>query len=182
MHHDPDLGHATRDAFGLVDGDQTARAGAMVLTLSSPAFTNRSRIPATHTCDGQGASPLMRWMGAPAGARSFAILCADPDAPRGTWWHWAVYDIATDEAGIPEAYPKGSKVGGCRQATNDFGYAGYGGPCPPKGHGTHHYQFRLLALDVEELQLVDEPHCTDIEAAARGHTLASAELIGTYSR
>ncbi len=154
----------------------------MAFILSSPAFKNGARIPTKYTCEGEDVSPPLRWTGAPAAARSFALLCTDPDAPRGTWWHWAVYDIATDEAGLPEAYPKGPHVGACGQAVNDFGYSVYGGPCPPKGHGVHHYHFRLLGLAVERLDVGDEPRCPDIEAAARNHVLGSTELIGTFSR
>jgi hypothetical protein len=65
---------------------------------------------------------------------------------------------------------------------NDFGATGYGGPCPPRGHGVHHYHFRLLALDVEKLAVKERARCRDVEASARPHAIATAELIGIYSR
>ena len=151
----------------------------MAFILSSPAFENGSRIPTKYTCDGEDVSPPLRWVGATEGARSFALLCADPDAPRGTWWHWAVYDIATDEAGLPEAYPKGWHVGACRQAVNDFGYSGYGGPCPPIGR--HRYFHKLYALDTI-LPDLGKPTKVQLEKAMAGHILTKAEIIGLYQR
>ncbi|MDJ0949284.1 MAG: YbhB/YbcL family Raf kinase inhibitor-like protein [Alphaproteobacteria bacterium] len=154
----------------------------MPLTLSSQHFAAGERIPSRFTCEGEDVSPHLTWSGAPEGTQSFVLLCDDPDAPAGTWHHWAVYDIPTDVAGLPEAYPADGRVGEVRQAVNDFGRSGYGGPCPPRRHGTHHYRFRLLALDVESLGLEDDPGCTEVEAAAEPHVIETAELVGTYSR
>jgi Raf kinase inhibitor-like YbhB/YbcL family protein len=78
--------------------------------------------------------------------------------------------------------PKTERAGDLRQALNDFRKPGYGGPCPPKGHGVHRYRFRLLALDVEHLQLAGRPGCRDVAQAAHPHALATAELVGTYDR
>jgi phosphatidylethanolamine-binding protein (PEBP) family uncharacterized protein len=69
-----------------------------------------------------------------------------------------------------------------RQAVNDFGRFGYGGPCPPPGHGVHNYQFQLLALDVEALAAKEPPTCVDVAMAAEAHVIARATLVGTYSR
>lgn len=154
----------------------------MAFEIKSPAFADGDGIPRQFTCEGADISPHLTWMEAPAGTQSFVLLCDDPDAPGGTWWHWAAFDIPTDHAGLPEAHPTEPLVNGIRQAVNDFGKSGYGGPCPPPGHGTHHYRFRLLALDVESLALREGAKCREIEAAARDHTLAMAELIGTYAR
>lgn len=154
----------------------------MTMTLTSTAFADGARIPEIYTCEGADISPPLAWSGAPDGVRSFALLCDDPDAPRGTWTHWAVFDIAADATGLPEAYPKGARVDGTRQAVTDFGRPGYGGPCPPKGHGVHHYHFRLLALDVERLDVPKNASFRNVEAAAESHVLARGELTGTYSR
>ena len=71
---------------------------------------------------------------------------------------------------------------GMRQALNDFGRFGYGGPCPPKGHGDHHYRFHLLALEDRLAGVAGEAHCRDVERAAASHILGEALLMGTYSR
>jgi len=154
----------------------------MTMVLTSPAFADGERIPELYTCDGADISPPLRWSGAPSGTRSFVILCDDPDAPRGTWTHWAAFDIGPDTGRLRESYPKGSRVDYVRQAVTDFGRTGYGGPCPPRGHGVHHYHFRLLALDVERLDLPTRATFEDVVEAAEPHALARAELIGTYSR
>ena len=154
----------------------------MTMTLTSTAFADGERIPELYTCDGADISPPLRWFGAPAGVRSFAVLCDDPDAPGGTWTHWAAFDIAASVAGLRESYPKGARVDDVRQAVTDFGRPGYGGPCPPPGHGVHHYNFRVLALDVERLDLPDGARFDDVANATRAHVLAEAELVGTYSR
>ncbi len=83
---------------------------------------------------------------------------------------------------MPEGVATETRVGDVRQAINDFGRAGYGGPCPPPGHGTHHYLFRLLALDVGTLGLDEGVRCAAVGNAAAAHVLAEAELMGSYSR
>ena len=150
----------------------------MVFVLTSPAFKNGAPIHEHYTCDGADASPPLSWSGAPAGTKSFALLCDDPDAPGGTWHHWAVYGIPASATNLPESYPP-TKPG---QAINDFGRPGYGGPCPPRGNGPHRYRFRLLALKVETLDFAKAPRCLEVEPKARPHILATAELVGTYSR
>jgi Raf kinase inhibitor-like YbhB/YbcL family protein len=151
----------------------------MTLRLTSPAFTAEGTIPVRYTCDGEDMSPPLSWSGAPQGTRSFALICRDPDAPAGVWYHWALFDIAQDRHGLEERCRPG---GGMHQAVNDFGQRGYGGPCPPHGHGRHHYHFTLYALSVEYLDVAPGAHCRDVEAAARAHALATAELTGLYGR
>jgi len=154
----------------------------MPFRLSSPAFKSGGRIPARYCCDAEDLSPPLAWTGAPAGRRSFALLCDDPDAPVGTWHHWALFNLAASVDHLDEAYPATDRLVASRQAINDFGRPGYGGPCPPRGHGVHHYRFRLLALNVSTLTLPDGAKCSDVEEAARSHVMATAQLIGTYSR
>lgn len=139
-------------------------------------------IPRRHTCDGEDLSPPLEWSGHPAQARSFAVVCDDPDAPGGTWHHWAAYDIPADHSGLAEgAAQRGGEIG-FKQAVNDFGRQAYGGPCPPHRHGPHHYHFRILALSVARLPLSGRPSCKDIERAARKHVIAEASLVGLYER
>jgi len=154
----------------------------MTFRLSSPEFAADARIPKRFTCEGDDVSPPLQWQEAPPETRSFALLCDDPDAPAGTWHHWALFDMPPDVTRLAAAYPTDPRVGDTRQALNDFQRSGYGGPCPPRGHGTHHYRFRLLALSVAKLDLPKTARCPDVEAAARSHVVSETVLTGTYSR
>lgn len=152
------------------------------MQLASSSFAAGATIPQRFTCDGDNVSPPLNWSGAPAGTRSFALLCDDPDAPARTWHHWAMYDIAADRAALAEGAASGSGTDGFRQATNDFRRPGYGGPCPPHRHGPHHYHFRLLALSTDHLAFGHTPSCQEVEREARQHLLAEAILVGVYER
>lgn len=152
----------------------------MEMRLTSTAFGHDEEVPARFTCDGANVSPQLAWSGPPAGTRSFAIVCSDPDAPSGTWYHWAVFDIPAGTCELAENHPP--KSISVRQAINDFGTQGYGGPCPPHGHGTHHYYFTLYALNVEHLGVPVGARCRDVEKAAKTHAIATAKLIGVYAR
>ena len=156
----------------------TRQARAMALT--SSAFAQGNHIPSSFTCDGADSSPPLAWSGAPSNTRSFALVCHDPDAPSGDWYHWAAFDIPARTSALAETI--GPQKAPIREAINDFGKRGYGGPCPPQGHGRHRYHFKLYALDVEHLGLSGSVRCREIERAAEAHALATAELIGTYSR
>ncbi len=152
----------------------------MTMRLSSPAFENGGKIPGRFTCDGDDISPALAWSGAPAAARSFVIICRDPDAPAGTWYHWAAFNIPCNANSLAEHCLPGSAA--LRQAINDFGKKGYGGPCPPHGHGRHHYHFVLYALNEDRIDAPGSAHCRDIETAAKAHAIETAELIGIYER
>jgi len=152
------------------------------MQLSSSAFSNGSAIPRRFTCDGEDLSPPLAWQGAPATTRSFVLLCDDPDAPAGTWHHWAAYDIDAKQTGLEEGASHDGGAARFKQAVNDFQRAGYGGPCPPRGHGRHRYHFRLLALSVDHLALGAKPACREVEQGARRHVIAEATLVGIYQR
>jgi Raf kinase inhibitor-like YbhB/YbcL family protein len=124
----------------------------------------------------------LRWSDAPAETRSFVLFCDDPDAPAGVWHHWAVYDIPPDRTELAEGIGRPGAKSGLKQALNDFGRPGYGGPCPPRRHGPHHYQFRLLALSVAHLAVSGKPSCQEVERQAHGHAIAEATLVGLYER
>src|SRR5206468_127053 len=113
---------------------------------------------------------------------SFSIIFDDPDAPSKTWVHWVIFNIPASSNSLAEAVPADKILpSGARQGINDSGAIGFGAACPPKGHGTHHYYFKVYALDV----ILDvQPGCSkaDLEAAMKGHVLASGQLVGTYSR
>ena len=145
----------------------------MPFAVSSPAFSNGAEIPRRHTCDGENRSPVLVWRDTPTGTRSFVLIVDDPDAPSGTFTHWVLFDIP---AGLTELSEAATSVG--RSGRNDFGKDGYGGPCPPKGHGPHRYFFKLSALDVETLELLDGTSRSRVEAAMKGHTLATRSSPG----
>ena len=152
------------------------------MILSSSAFSGGSAIPKRFTCDGENLSPPLEWKAAPATTRSFVLLCDDPDAPAGKWHHWAAFNIDAGQARLAEGVGRDGGAADFGQAINDFHRVGYGGPCPPRGHGRHRYHFRLLALSVDRLSLGTRPTCVDVEREARKHVVADATLIGIYQR
>ena len=152
------------------------------MRLGSSALVDGATIPRRFTCDGEDLSPPLEWTGAPAEARSFVLLCDDPDAPAGTWHHWAAYDIPGEHVGLAEGASRHADKEGFKQAINDFHRSGYGGPCPPRGHGPHHYHFRLLALSIDDLPLRKDASWQDVEREARKHRIAEATLTGLYER
>lgn len=152
------------------------------MQLESTAFANSRMIPPRYTCDAENLSPPLGWAGAPEGTRSFVLICDDPDAPGGIWRHWAVYDIPPDRSHLPQAVRPLEAESGLKQAVNDFGRQGYGGPCPPRGHGPHHYRFKLLAVSVDRLPLPVKPNVASVEREARKHVIAEASLTGLYER
>ena len=154
----------------------------MALSLTSPAFDQGATIPKEYSCEGRDRSPPLTWSGAPEGTRSFALVCDDPDAPGGTFHHWAVWDIPAAWSQLDEGHGPESLSDGLKQAENDFGKPGYGGPCPPEGHGTHHYHFRLMALSEESLPVAPGASCVEVQEAARPYVLETRELIGVYER
>jgi Raf kinase inhibitor-like YbhB/YbcL family protein len=156
--------------------------GGTVMKLDIAAFQDGARMPKRYTCQGEDISPAITWSGAPAGTRSLVLLMDDPDAPVGTWRHWGVYDIPPDVQGLAEGLARTAQEGALKQAMNDFGRPGYGGPCPPPGHGIHHYHFRLLALKVDALGLPPGADYREVEAAAKAQALAEAKWTGLYSR
>lgn len=156
--------------------------GAMPFTVSTSAFKPGESIPARHTCDGADVSPALSWTAPPAGTKSLALICDDPDAPGGLWTHWLIWNLAPDRRDLPEGLAKtAAGPEALRQGTNDFGRPGYGGPCPPRGPA-HRYSFRLLALEAP-LDLPAGANRPAFDAAlATRKILATAEIMGRYSR
>lgn len=151
----------------------------MALTIHIAAFVHGRPIPLRHSCDGADESPALTWNGVPAGAKSFALIMDDPDAPGGVWNHWLLWDIPASEQSLPDAFEPGrAGVSG----RNDFGRRGYGGPCPPRGHGPHRYFFRLYAVDQESLGLAEGASRQALENALQGHVVGQAEYMGAYER
>ena len=152
------------------------------IQLTSTAFNNNTTVPTEHTCEGKDASPALKWSGVPEGTKSIALICDDPDAPVGTWVHWVIYNIPADAVELPEGVPTDQTLrNGAIQGTNDFKKIGYGGPCPPKGHGPHRYFFKLYALDAA-VSLKPGATKQQLEDAMKGHILAKGQLMGKYER
>jgi hypothetical protein len=143
--------------------------------LESAAFQHAEAIPSRHTCEGEDVSPAIRWTNVPDETRSLALLVDDPDAPGGVFTHWIAWGLDPAAGGLGEGEAAPS------EGRNDFGASGYRGPCPPPGHGTHRYHFRLYALDTE-LDLGSGATKAELEQAIEGHVLTTAELVGTYER
>lgn len=161
-------------------GSTSGKTSGKTMKLESTAFTANGMIPSLYTCDGQNISPELRWDAPPPGTESLALIVDDPDAPGRIFVHWVVYDLPPEVHHLPEAIaPQATTPSGGVQGKNDFGKLGYGGPCPPSG--IHRYFFKLYALD-RELGLKSGATKAQLEAAMSGHILASAELIGRYSR
>ena len=152
------------------------------LTISS-VFKNNEVIPKKYTCEGENVSLPLQISGIPKDTKSLAIIVDDPDAPIGTFVHWVAWNIPPVEK-IPEGIPKEEKVEKplkMVQGRNDFRKIGYDGPCPPRGHGVHHYHFKIYALDTF-LDLPPGSTKKDLEKAMKGHVIRRGELIGTFER
>lgn len=145
------------------------------MTISSPEFTDKGKMPSKYTCDGEDINPPLIFGNVPEDTQSLALIVDDPDAPGKTWLHWIVFNIPPHTSHISED----SVPVGADEAVTDFGHKGYGGPCPPTG--IHRYNFKLYALDTT-LDVTEDITKEEIEHAMEGHILDKAELTGLYSR
>lgn len=159
------------------------------LTLSSRQLkgqTEKAQVFNAWGCVGDNRSPQLSWTGAPEGTKSFAITLFDPDAPTGSgWWHWLVFDIPASISELPENAgdpQSGILPAGVVQSINDYKQLGYGGPCPPEGHGIHQYLFTLHALDVESLGLSADTNPAVVGFNLHVHTIQKASLVMYYQR
>jgi len=166
-------------------------AWANGFVLNSPQLQNHGKMATEQVfnsfgCEGKNISPELHWSQPPAGAKSFAVTVYDPDAPTGSgWWHWVVFNIPADVRTLPADagnIDMGLAPKGCVQSMTDFGKPGYGGACPPKGHGVHHYIFTVFALDVDSLPLTASASAAMVGFYLNQHTLGKAQLTVTYSR
>lgn len=142
------------------------------LTVKSTAFSHNGHIPPLYTCEGEDINPPLEIQNIPEGTKTLAIIMDDPDAPRGVFDHWLLWNISPNEA-IAERSAPGTS------GTNSFGKSGYGGPCPPSG--THRYFFKVFALDAE-LDLVAGTGKKELLKAMEGHILSEAEIMGLYQK
>jgi len=154
---------------------------AMSFALRTTAFANGGDIPAKYTCSGADVSPQLTWTEPPARTQSLALIVDDPDAPRGTFTHWILYNLNPQTKELPENFPKaGPAPRGAARGRNGFGATGYRGPCPPPGK-PHRYFFKLYALDTK-LNLKPDATQDELESAMKGHVLAQAEWMGKFKR
>jgi len=148
------------------------KEGVASMKLTSSAFEHNQMIPRQYTCQGEDINPPLQISNIPDGTKTLALIMDDPDAPMGTWVHWVVFNIPPVES-IGENTVPG------HQAGNNFGSIEYGGPCPPSG--THHYFFKLYALDTD-LSRLGIQNKESLERAMQGHILEEAHLIGLYKK
>ena len=152
----------------------------MTFLLRSPAFAPGEAIPKKFAADGDNVSPPLEWSDPPPETQSFALIVEDPDAPSGTFRHWALYNIAATQRRLREGYAADAEAEAV--GVNDFGHKTYDGPKPPRGDDAHHYHFKIAALDTEQLELPRKASTEDVWRAVEPHILAQTELIGLYSR
>jgi len=148
---------------------------AATLEVSSASFKQEGFIPAIYSCEGKSINPPIEIRNIPDGTRSLALIMDDPDATKGTFVHWVAWNIDPAKKTIPENSSPGT------EGKNGAGKNGYIGPCPPAGTGTHHYHFKVYALD-SKLNLQNNAGKAELEAAMEKHILAKGELIGLYHK
>ena len=153
----------------------------MTIELNSTAFAEGETIPRQYTADGKDVSPPLAWPAPPEATKSLALVCEDPDAPRGTWTHWVLFNLPPETRDLHEGVPPDRELAsGARQGKNDFGKIGYGGPSPPRGK-PHRYYFKLYALDAA-LDLPAGATRVQVLAAIQGHVLDEGQRMGLYGR
>ena len=145
------------------------------MKIESVAFKSDELIPLKYTCDGEDINPPLLISDVPENAKSLVLIVDDPDAPRGTWIHWTVWNINPGVKEIPENSCPQDAVEGMTGS----GRPGYSGPCPPSG--THRYFFKLFALNTT-LDLNTSAEAADIEKEMEESILAKAQLVGLYRR
>lgn len=145
------------------------------LHVSSQSFAHEGNIPDQFTCAGKNIVPHISWTDAPDGAKSFALICDDPDAPKGTWVHWIVFNIPSNVTEVGNGMP----IIGI-QGNNSWDKPSYGGPCPPAGKA-HRYVFTIYALNTM-LNLKLGATKEALLQAMQGHVLAQGVLIGLYQK
>jgi Raf kinase inhibitor-like YbhB/YbcL family protein len=152
-----------------------------LLLLSSSAFADGQAIPVRYTADGEDVSPPLTWDHVPDGTHSLALICEDPDAPRGIWTHWVLFNLPANLRKLDENVPKKPTLpNGAVQGNNDFRKPGYGGPSPPPGK-PHRYFFKLYALDAP-LNLQPGATRQQLLDAMHGHVLDEGQVMGAYGR
>ena len=145
------------------------------MKITSTAMDGDCNIDSKYTCEGDNVSPPLTFSDVPPETKSLALIMDDPDAPNGTFTHWVLYDMDPNTAELAENTPPASGKSGL----SGYGKTGYGGPCPPSG--THHYHFKLYALDAET-GLAEGASKSEVESAMEGHVISGVETVGLYAK
>jgi Raf kinase inhibitor-like YbhB/YbcL family protein len=148
------------------------------MTLTTNGFLDQGTLPVLYTCDGKDVSPQLTWEGVPDKTQSLALILSDENAPKGTFYHWVVYNVPKSITSIDQGIEK--SPGGSLFGKNSFDKEKYNGPCPPKGD-SHTYVFRLYALDTK-LSLPKGADAKTVLQAMDKHILGKVDLSAVYSR
>jgi len=155
------------------------------MRVTSPVIKDNQPINPKYTADGDNISPPLHIEDVPSNARELALIVEDPDAPTPEpFVHWVLYKVPPTSTDLPEGIKTAARIDqppGAMQGKNDMKRVGYTGPEPPPGHGTHHYHFRVYALD-KRLEVQPGADEKSLLASMSGHILDSAEVVGTYER
>lgn len=150
------------------------------MLLESTAFEDGARIPLTYaepSAGGKNVVPSLCWSEVPEGTKSFAITVYDPDAPTGSgFWHWVAIDVPAE---ITELKDGASLPDGVREWVNDYGYEGYGGPCPPEGR-IHRYIFTIHAMQEAKLDVPEDATQAQARSAILANQLDSVSITGKF--
>ena len=155
-----------------------------IFKLTSNEIKNNEILPQAQVyngfgCTGGNVSPQLSWTNPPKNTKSYAIICHDPDAPKENgWYHWLVVNIPSNITSIKQ----GEKIKGATETITDFKTTGFGGACPPKGHGIHHYNFTIYALNVEKLDIKKDTAPKEVESLVISHSIAKSTLCGLFER
>lgn len=149
----------------------------------SPTLKNNEILPNEQVykgfgCSGGNKAPEISWVNPPVGTKSYAIICHDPDAPRENgWYHWLMVNIPADVTSYKNKVPTGAI-----ETITDFNTTGYGGACPPVGHGKHRYNFTVYALDVDKLDVKIQDKPTEVQKKVLSHTIAKSTITALFER
>jgi hypothetical protein len=178
-------------SLALVLGTAPFGAAAADFKLASPTIKPGSTLTEAQVfngfgCTGKNVSPALKWSGAPAGTKSYALTVYDPDAPTGSgWWHWVVYNIPASATELPEGAGTADGKGlpaGSAQGKTDFGAPGFGGACPPKGDKPHRYIFTVYALKTDKLDIPAEGTAALVGFMINANKLGQASFTAKYGR
>ncbi len=160
-------GSGKQEAFLALPDQPRSSDGKFML--SSSVVEDLKSLPVEFTGDGDGISPPLEWIGAPASTKGYALIM-DHVAPGGDKkWYWTVYDIQASTSSLPKDSQKIGKIG--------TGFKGQVGYEPPhsKGPGAKTYVLTMYALS-GPIQVSGTPGREELIAAMKDKVLASSSL------
>jgi Raf kinase inhibitor-like YbhB/YbcL family protein len=168
----------------LVASQRPETAAVKQIVVTTHAFPAGGAIPPKYSSYGESISPDLSWESV-AGAKSYAVIMEDPEAPTPTpHVHWVAWNIPAGVTNLAEGVQKvaqPAQPAGMVQGTASSGVIGYYGPHPPAGDAPHHYHIQVFALDTT----LDAPPASSrdvIVAKMKGHVLAKGEVVGTFGK